>query len=217
MSTIDRVSVSYRPILGELSARYDWYRWTKSRHTYRPIYRTTVDWVPLDSRPTVSRLSTDCRSIYAQTDYLNDYWTNCETATLYITEKSEKFCSYLWLSGILDWLSSFEMKSDIVTNIIKRTHHPKLIFSRRLWKYKHTCWWRCIRRIHFLKHFSTLYTFESVRIACIILRDTNVLYLLFNVSLIVPAEVSARDETRRKKKTKSCNTIACSLVSVKKR
>ena len=96
---------------------------------------------------------------------------------------------------------------DIRPRVPFGTHDPNfvpfgistVIFSRRLWKYKHICWWRCIRRIHFLKHFSTLYTFENVRIACIILRDTNVLYLLFNVSLIVPAEVSARDETRRKK------------------
>ena len=47
-STIDRVSINYRPILGKLSARYRWsigevsVNWKLYRHTYRPIYRRSI-------------------------------------------------------------------------------------------------------------------------------------------------------------------------------
>ena len=64
--------------------------------------------------------------------------------------------------AVLDWLSFFKMRNDILTNVTTRTHLPKLIFSRRLRKYKHTRLWRCIGWILFKRAFQHYARVEHV-------------------------------------------------------
>ena len=59
--SIDKVSAKYRRNVGEVSARYQWTKKNIGRHTPRPIYRQTYDWVLTNIWLTIDWLSADCQ------------------------------------------------------------------------------------------------------------------------------------------------------------